>query len=696
MQSFIFGAEGLPKTPQELARMRAIAQALAPQRTPRDVGEGIGAIGNAILYRSLMGRADKAENAGIESSTKAASEWMKSLMNPGAATTSTTASEPDLTIPKTPGTMANARTADRNSVPNYAGIDLKAGIKASADALGIDPLDLATAISYETGGTMDPTKGGPTTQWGKHRGLIQFGEPQAEKYGVDWNDPINSQLGQNGAVVKYLKDAGVKPGMKLLDIYSAINAGSVGKYNASDANNGGAPGTVADKVNTQMADHRARAAAMFGDNSGQPVQVADASNGIPASTTANFDIAQALKIANDPFLPDDQRAVVQALIKQKLDEQKAERDRAAKQADPAYQLGLEKSRLELDALKAPKEYRTLTDEEAVAAGLDPSGVYQVKPDKSILTVTAPAKVTADWTQLDDGRLLNKNTGEIKTPEGAELGKKPLFDTKSTEGQALNQLVDRGLLTEEQALSIAAGRPVTGPNGEMLFLTPQALIGANQPQAAQPDVSQGIDIFGGQKPAANAQQPAAVDQQPVVNTPQPTNNGIIPILPGKVTQDQEKAATFADKMTEAGPIIDNLGLKGTSTYDSVADNVPLIGNYLTSNDYKSFQQAKRDFINSQLRRESGAVISKEEFESADKQYFPQPGDSPEVIEQKRVSRQSAIENMVKQAGPSYKRKAVEAKKPEEKVPPIPQSALDMGIDETAWKFMTPEDRALWQK
>lgn len=148
--------------------------------------------------------------------------------------------------------------------------ELRNAIIATSQSLGINPLDLATAISYETAGTFDPVKRGPTTQWGQHRGLIQFGEPQAEKYGVDWNNPIGSQLGENGAVAKYLRDAGVKPGMGLLDIYSAINAGHVGKYNASDANNGGAPGTVRDKVNDQMSGHRGKAAALLGGDFAAP------------------------------------------------------------------------------------------------------------------------------------------------------------------------------------------------------------------------------------------------------------------------------------------------------------------------------------------------------------------------------------------------------------------------------------------
>lgn len=164
-----------------------------------------------------------------------------------------------------------ARQAMTSMAAPQGGGNLAQGIRESASALGIEPVVLATAISYETAGTFDPSKAGPRTQWGQHKGLIQFGEPQARQYGVDWNDPVGSQLGANGAVVKYLKAAGVKPGMGLMDVYSAINAGGVGRYGASDANNGGAPGTVADKVNNQMAAHRAKAEALLGGkSSGQP------------------------------------------------------------------------------------------------------------------------------------------------------------------------------------------------------------------------------------------------------------------------------------------------------------------------------------------------------------------------------------------------------------------------------------------
>jgi hypothetical protein len=163
-------------------------------------------------------------------------------------------------------------------------MDLREGINQSAAALGVDPVELATAISYETAGTFSPTKLGPTTQHGQHRGLIQWGEPQAQKYAVDWADPVRSQLGPEGAVVKYLRDAGVQPGMGLLDIYSAINAGGVGLYDRSDAHNGGAPGTVRDKVEKQMSGHRRKALAFLGGDIAAPENTPEAS-GLPAGLT---------------------------------------------------------------------------------------------------------------------------------------------------------------------------------------------------------------------------------------------------------------------------------------------------------------------------------------------------------------------------------------------------------------------------
>lgn len=138
--------------------------------------------------------------------------------------------------------------------------DLRAAIVAEAQRIGANPLDLATVISYETGGTFDAWKAGPKTQWGRHVGLIQMGEPQRAKYGYTSDKDI---AGLVKASADYLVDNGFEPGMGLLDMYSTINAGAPGRYDASDATNGGAPGTVRDKVAT-MAGHQANAEKLLG------------------------------------------------------------------------------------------------------------------------------------------------------------------------------------------------------------------------------------------------------------------------------------------------------------------------------------------------------------------------------------------------------------------------------------------------
>lgn len=125
-----------------------------------------------------------------------------------------------------------------------------------ANRLGLDPLDVATVMGYETGGTYDQWQAGPTTKWGRHRGRFQWGEPQRAKYGVYRGMPLDAEV---EASVRYLQDAGIKPGMGLLDLYSAINAGHVGRPNASDR-----PGYTVARHVQEMGAHRALAAEMLG------------------------------------------------------------------------------------------------------------------------------------------------------------------------------------------------------------------------------------------------------------------------------------------------------------------------------------------------------------------------------------------------------------------------------------------------
>ena len=71
---------------------------------------------------------------------------------------------------------------------------------------------------------------------------------------------------------------------------------------------------------------------------------------------------------------------------------------------------------------------------------------------------------------------------------------------------------------------------------------------------------------------------------------------------------------------------------------------LMPNVLKSEERQKYEQAQRNFINAVLRRESGAVISDEEFANARLQYFPQPGDSQGVIAQKKQNRNTVVSNL----------------------------------------------------
>lgn len=112
----------------------------------------------------------------------------------------------------------------------------------------------------------------------------------------------------------------------------------------------------------------------------------------------------------------------------------------------------------------------------------------------------------------------------------------------------------------------------------------------------------------------------------------------------LTDAQSKAALFGSRMQSSDEVINSLASSGKmfSTPGSRAGyGVGAAVNVLNSSEGQQLDQAKRDFINATLRRESGAVISDPEFDNAEKQYFPQIGDSPEVMKQKAQNRGVAI-------------------------------------------------------
>lgn len=128
----------------------------------------------------------------------------------------------------------------------------------------------------------------------------------------------------------------------------------------------------------------------------------------------------------------------------------------------------------------------------------------------------------------------------------------------------------------------------------------------------------------------------------------------------LTEGQGKAVMFGQRAAQSDKILrgleDTINLEGLSTKRAV-ENLPLVGgiagyvgNSMLSKEQQRVEQAQRDFVNAVLRQESGAVISPSEFDNAIKQYFPRPGDSKEVKDQKRLNREIAIKGFTRMAGP----------------------------------------------
>ena len=111
----------------------------------------------------------------------------------------------------------------------------------------------------------------------------------------------------------------------------------------------------------------------------------------------------------------------------------------------------------------------------------------------------------------------------------------------------------------------------------------------------------------------------------------------------LTEGQGKAAAFGLRSEEADKIINSIGRDGAvqpGMIKRMGEAVPFIrrraldgAEFHANPEQQQIEQAQRNFINAVLRRESGAVISPEEFDNARKQYFPQPGDEPASIAQK---------------------------------------------------------------
>lgn len=466
---------------------------------------------------------------------------------------------------------------------------LRDGIIQTAQAIGADPLDLATVISYETAGTFDPTKRGPTTQWGQHRGLIQFGEPQARQYGVDWNDPVGSQLGQDGAVARYFKASGFKPGMGLLDLYSTVNAGAPGRYNASDANNGGAPGTVQDKVMNQMAPHRQKAAQLLGMSEGETMNSTISTRGAIPQQGAEERPLGLMGLLGGGSQQDDRGAALDQIALGLM----------SMSAYPTAGMRAQMGAIQERAQDRRGEKKASAQRNKTAAWLRSQGLRQLADGVEAGALTAAQAMQMAQQRPDrvkgvvvDGRLVNPYTGAV-------MGDYTGGETEAT--TAVQTLMQRA-----QAAGLEPGTEAYrefmlrggAQNGMALEVGPDGTVRFSQGGAAG-------------KP---------------------------------LTEGQSKDTTYAVRAEGALPTLDKYDTELTKIGERALDADPtgVVRGNLQSPKYQMAKQAGDEFLQAILRKDTGAAITEGEQILYGKTYLPQLGDGPEVIAQKRQARQRALD------------------------------------------------------
>jgi hypothetical protein len=150
-----------------------------------------------------------------------------------------------------------------------------------------------------------------------------------------------------------------------------------------------------------------------------PQQTAQAAPQTPQQALSSGpSLPQLIQAAQNPYLDEGKRGVINALIKQKMDEQSTQREIQLKQQDPAYQVGLQKSQLELERLRNPK----ITPAEQARLDLDKQ---KLEFDQNGMSFADKEKLKLDrekfeaeqkngqWDKMTDGRLYNKTTGEFR-------------------------------------------------------------------------------------------------------------------------------------------------------------------------------------------------------------------------------------------------------------------------------------------
>lgn len=358
----------------------------------------------------------------------------------------------------------------------------------------------------------------------------------------------------------------------------------------------------------------------------------------PVRRTLGQNLGSALSAGAEAVQSGQTNAVQQMLLKQKLDEAKMERDRAA-QISQIFGAGQQAAPMTgVDAINAPAGGAAgPTMGRAAAIGTMPAGPS--KADQAAKYRQAANVFAADPVKSK----AYMDIADQMDPR-PEVSGQPFEVTDSAGRPVMVQQMKDGSIRTMEGFGPKRDVVLQSLGGRMIAIDKNQLKG-NESFAMEmtPGERASNQVALGNLGVARgnlslAQKRFALDA---------AGGG----SGGKPTEGQMGASGFATRMEAAEDIFSKIpaaqvprfGMSGQSS----------IMSYFRSPEGQMAKQAADDWIRSKLRKESGAVIGEEEMEAEYKTYFPMPGDSAQVVAQKAQARQRATEAMKRNAGPAYR-------------------------------------------
>jgi hypothetical protein len=122
---------------------------------------------------------------------------------------------------------------------------------------------------------------------------------------------------------------------------------------------------------------------------------------------------------------------------------------------------------------------------------------------------------------------------------------------------------------------------------------------------------------------------------------------------KTTEGERLTAIYGQRLQQSNDIIAGLEQDADADLTGASGGIArMLPNSAQGKKTQMFEQAKRNFLNAALRKESGASISPDERASGELQYFPQYGDDPDTLAQKAANRQLVIDGFKTASGKAW--------------------------------------------